>query len=435
MSPGRELRDAIANLSLKTLSLGLERVCRLVVVLASAPVLGQAAFGRFVFASALTSLLALGTDIGLGVWTTRALARDRGDGDAIVLLGASVRALAAIPYAVVVGGIAILAVKGETRAAVALLGVAALANAFVDHVSAILRGYERFAEEAALNGCRALATAMAGLVALVAGRSLVSLCAALVAASLAGCLYGLATLLRFHPLSGLVKRTTRARARELAGVALSQSWPIWIAGLLSLLYFKVDTFFLRFLAGDAELGAYGAAFKLFEGCMILPSIVLSIAFPKLARAHTDARAQRRLERLLAVSLIGLGVAVGAVGFLGARPLVSLLFGAGFGRAVASMRILALGLPLLYLNFGLTHFLLARDLGRATTWLAAMMLAANVALDAALIPRGSGPGAAWATVLSEVALTAASLAVLRMVGPVGRRRRSARGAARTAPKVA
>ncbi|MDP9150471.1 MAG: hypothetical protein M3O36_11105, partial [Myxococcota bacterium] len=65
--PGRELREAIANLSFKMLSLGVERVCRLLVILASAPVLGRAAFGRFVFASAVTSLLANGSDLGLGV--------------------------------------------------------------------------------------------------------------------------------------------------------------------------------------------------------------------------------------------------------------------------------------------------------------------------------------------------------------------------------
>jgi Na+-driven multidrug efflux pump len=68
---------------------------------------------------------------------------------------------------------------------------------------------------------------------------------------------------------------------------------------------------------------------------------------------------------------------------------------------------------------LTHFLVARDLGRVTLWFALMMLALNVALDLALIPRASGPGAAWATVLSEVALTVACVVRLRMVGPRAR----------------
>ncbi|MDP9148847.1 MAG: oligosaccharide flippase family protein, partial [Myxococcota bacterium] len=296
-----------------------------------------------------------------------------------------------------------------------VLGGAALGNGFVDHAGAVLRGYERFDQEARLNGCRALATAIGGVATLVVGRSLVSLCAGLLAASLAGCIYACATMLRFHPVEGLTRNSTKERARSLARSALRQSLPLWIAGLLSLLYFKVDTFFLRVLSGDSELGAYGAAFKLFEGSMIVPSILLSVAFPKLARARGEPLTQRRLERRLALSLMTVGLGLGGVGVLGGAPLVHVLFGAGFGRAVASLRILSLGLPLLYLNYGLTHFLVARDQGRATTWLALMMLVANVVLDAVLIPRRAGPGAAWATVLSELALTAGCLAVFRMMG--------------------
>jgi O-antigen/teichoic acid export membrane protein len=99
---------------------------------------------------------------------------------------------------------------------------------------------------------------------------------------------------------------------------------------------------------------------------------------------------------------------------GGAQLVRIIFGPGFGRAVPSLRILALGLPLLYLNYGLTHFLVARDMQRATSWFALLMLVFNVALDVALIPRASGPGAAWATVLTELALTACCLAALAQV---------------------
>jgi O-antigen/teichoic acid export membrane protein len=421
-APGRPLRNALRNLSLKGLSLGLERVCRLVVVVAAARVLGQATFGRFVFASTVTALLALGTDLGLGVWTTRTLARSRVDGGRVVGVGLALRGLATLPYGFAVAGVAMVAVRGEARAAVALLGVAALVNAFVDHFGAILRGYERFADEAWLNASRAFLTAAAGLVTLTVGHSLAGLCAALAAASLGSCVYGLVTLVRLHPfpasptrspligtLVGALRGTVN---RAVAKIALRESLPIWFAGLLSLLYFKVDTLFLRSMAGDSELGAYGAAYKFFEGAMILPFVLLSVTFPQLARALENPPAQRRLERQIGLLLLALGLFAGAACLLGAAPLVRVVFGDGFDRAVASLRVLSLGLPFLYLNFGLTHFLLARDMGRVTTWLALMMLALNVALDLALIPRRGGPGAAWATVLSEVALTACCLAALR-----------------------
>jgi O-antigen/teichoic acid export membrane protein len=431
------LYGALRNLVLKGFSLGLERGCRLVVSVASAPVLGQAAFGRFVFASTTTTLLALGADLGLSVWTTRALARSGSDGERVVGVGLGLRTLASLPYGLAVAAVAMLTVRGELRSALALLGVAALLNAYTDHFAAILRGYERFADEARLNTSRAVLTAVLGLAALGIGRSLPMLCAGLATASAGSFAYGLRIVLRYHPLSMNGERSGHAfvfgrwsdRSRALAKLALRQSLPIWLAGVLSLMYFKVDTLFMRFMAGDAELGAYGAAYKLFEGTLLVPLALLSVAFPRLARAHGDRPTQRRLERQIGAVLLGIGFLLGAAYTLGKAPIVRLLFGVGFQRAEASLGVLALGLPLLYLNFGLTHFLVARDMERTTTRLALMMLVVTVVLDVALIPRWSGPGAALATVLAEVALTAGCLAALAIQAPLAQRSTSSPTAAR------
>ncbi len=402
------LAKVVYNLSLKALSLGLERGCRLAITVVSAPVLGQAAFGRFVFASTVTAVLALAADLGLGVWTTRSLARGKAHAAEVVRVGLILRALTTVPYALAVVAVALLVGPGEARTAVAVLGVAALFNAFLDHLGAILRGTERFAEEARLNAARALFVVLAGLAALAIGRSLTALCLAIAAASLGAFAYGLVGLVRTYALF-----TPPAQAGPLARAALRESLPIWVAGLLSLLYFKVDTFFLQSLSGDAELGAYGAAYKLFEGAMLLPAVVLAVTFPQLVRAHDDLPLRRRLERRVAGSLLAVGLAVGATFFFARAPLIALIFGERFQRSADSLRVLALGVPLVYVNFGLTHFLVARSRERVNTLLAFVMLVATLALDVLLIPGGSGPGAALATVLAEVLLTVSCLVALGM----------------------
>jgi O-antigen/teichoic acid export membrane protein len=440
MPRARGLREAFRNLSLKALSLGVERVCRIVVVVALAPVLGQVAFGQFVFASTVTALLALGTDLGLGVWTTRSVARACGEGASharsrrgIVHVGLAIRGLAALPYACAVAAVALTTLEGTARVAMGLLGIAALANAFGDHFAAIVRGFERFGDEARFNATRAILLAVAGLVTVTVARSLVGLCAGLAAANVGSLVYGAVLLRRLVP-SRAGGASPRLEARRfdwaLAKAALSQSLPLWLGSLFSMLYFKVDTLFVRSLAGDAQLGVYGAAFKVFEGAMILPSILLSVAFPQLARAHGDAAAQGRLERHLAAVLLGAGLMVGAVCFLGGTPIVRLLFGARFGDAAVSLRVLAVGIPLLFLNYGLTHFLIARDLGKMTQWASVTMLGLNIVLDMTLIPRGGGVGAAWATVLTELGLTAWCLAGLRIATGSPRIPRQVRAAPRT-----
>jgi O-antigen/teichoic acid export membrane protein len=446
MARARGLYEALRNGSLKALSLGLERVCRLVVVVVMAPVIGQVAFGQYIFASTVTALLALGTDLGLGVWTTRSVARASGEGAAtarsrqeIVEVGLAIRGLAAVPYACAVAVVAVTTLEGSARVAMGLLGIAALANAFGDHFAAIVRGFERFADEARLNATRAILLAVAGLVTVTVTRSLVGLCAGLAAANVGGVLVGAALLRRLVPsrppvppvAGGAPQRLAALRLdRSLAKAALSQSLPLWVGGIFSMLYFKIDTLFVRSLAGDAALGVYGAAFKVFEGAMILPSIFLSVSFPRLARAHGDAVAQHRLEKHLATLLFATGLLVGAVCFVGGTPIVRLLFGARFGDAVFSLRVLAVGIPLLFLNYGLTHFLIARDLGKLTQWASITMLGLNVVLDVTLIPRGGGVGAAWATVLTELGLTAWCVAGLRIAAPAPRTPPQVRAASRT-----
>ena len=211
LPPGRgaELREALRNVFIKGTSLGLERGGRFAVVVTSARVLGDAAFGRFVFASTITAIFALGTDLGLGVWTTRALARKPVDPASIVSVGLKVRAYATLPYALAVAAMASLAGRAELAVAVALLGIAALANAFADHFGAIFRGCEHFSDEARMNASRAVLTAVGGITSVVAGRSLVALCIGLASASLGGVAYG-AILLRAERLP---TRLVRSEAR------------------------------------------------------------------------------------------------------------------------------------------------------------------------------------------------------------------------------
>ena len=411
---GSEGRAAFGNLLLKGFSLPIERLLGLVLVLVAAPALGDAAFGRFQFAATVTIMLALASELGLAMWTTRALARRPPDPAParIVGTGLRVKALATVAYALVVALAALAAGPGDTRAALALLAAAAIGTSFIDHYAAVLRGRERFGDETRLNLARALLSTGAGLAGLLGGGGVAALAGGMAAGTVVACAYGQWLVSGRHGLPTPFSRGVFDRA--LARTAVAEALPLWAAGLLSMLYFKGDVVLLRVFAGDAELGAYSAAFRVFEGSLLLPAVVLAATFPPLARAHAagDRARQRRWERTIAAALVGAGALVGAALFAGSGAIVELAFGAAFARAVPSLAVLGLGVPLLYLNYGLTHFLIARDLGRRNLTFAALMLLVNVAANLVLIPGLGGPGAAWATVVTEAALAAACLLALR-----------------------
>jgi O-antigen/teichoic acid export membrane protein len=403
-----ERRLAVANAVIKAASVPIEKVCRLLLMLVAAPALGVAGFGSYQFAFATTAMLAICTDLGMSVWTTRALARDRAAAPTIVATALRLRLIASAPYLVIVAVAALVSGGGAGRT-LALLGMAALLNAGLDYLAAVFRGFERLADEARLNVARALFALITGLAALHLRRSPAALAGGVLAGVTATAAYGIVLLRRRYGLGFQVSQEQRIPGAARA--AFSEAFPLWLATLLSLLYFKGDVIILKIFSTDAEIGAYSAAYKVFEGLMIVPAVILAATFTPLARAKSDPDRQRRWEGALVAVLLALGLLVGGTVYLESQRIVALVYRGGFARAVPSLRVLATALPILFLNFGLTHFLIARDLERRNLVFAAIMLVVNVTANLILIPRVGSTGAAWATLITELALTACCAAAL------------------------
>jgi O-antigen/teichoic acid export membrane protein len=416
-----KLGKAAASLLFKAVSSSLEKACRLLLVFVAAPALGPASFGAFQYASTVAGLLTLCTEFGLGTWTTRALARDAEGGGGIVAAGFRFRMAAVVPYVLLLVSFALAQAPGEARRVCLLLGVAALAGSFVDYIGAILRGYEDFRREAAANALRGVLTVAGALGALHLLGSLVGFASGLTAGAVASAGLGL-WLLRRHartrPVSAGVGSLGSVRSAfddKTPQVALGEAIPMWLAGLLSTLFFRCDVVLVRYFSGDAEVGAYGAAYRVFEAATLLPSIIMAVAFPRLARAHGAASSSpwrwTGLEGRLVVLLAGLGMIMGMVMFAGSARFTGWVFGSGFARSAISLRVLALDVPVLFLNYALAPFLIAR--GRERTYLvfAAMLLVLNVSVNLVAVPRMGGPGAAWATLATDVARALGCIAVL------------------------
>jgi O-antigen/teichoic acid export membrane protein len=291
------------------------------------------------------------------------------------------------------------------------LGVTALARALLDHARAVFRATLRIGDEGKLNAVIALLATVGALGGLYAsGRTMTGFAVGLMAGTLAGAAYGHALFRRHDTRPG---GAPAAFDRRLARRMLREALPFWLAGLFSLAYSRGDVVILRALAGDAEVGAYRAAGNLFELTKNVPLLVLTALFPQLAR---DFRHQRgrlgRAEQTIALGLVAAGIVTGAVlagaaGLIGRRVL-----GPEFARTVPALRILSLALPLLFLNYGLTHFLVARDLGLLHMAFSGLMVPINLIANLALARQMGAAGAAWATLATEAALSVCCLAALR-----------------------
>jgi O-antigen/teichoic acid export membrane protein len=138
--------------------------------------------------------------------------------------------------------------------------------------------------------------------------------------------------------------------------------------------------------------------------------VLAVALPALCRA-----ADRRPLMRVAVPMTACAIAAAALLWAAAGWLVPLVYGARYAAAASTFRILLLSFPLLTLNLALTHQLVGWNGQRAYAAICALALGVNVALNARLIPAWSIDGAAWATLATEVFLTAGCAIALASIG--------------------
>src|SRR5689334_8132922 len=86
-----------SNLAAIASSAAVERGAQLVLVSVAARALGPTHFGRYSFAASVAAILAFTVDLGLTLWTTRALAREPGRGPEVLGTGLRLRLLATLP--------------------------------------------------------------------------------------------------------------------------------------------------------------------------------------------------------------------------------------------------------------------------------------------------------------------------------------------------
>lgn len=178
--------------------------------------------------------------------------------------------------------------------------------------------------------------------------------------------------------------------------------PLGLASVLITIYFQVDSVLLLEIAGAREAGVYGAAYGFLGPLLFLPAAVMSSFFPVLSAVlRPDPVRARRLVQVCAdlMGVIGLSILAGAIALSG--PLVHLIFGPTFARAVGLLPILMIAF--VSMCFGLMAGFLAPllDLQWRLALYSGIGAVANVVLNLLLIPSHGAYGSAWATVATEL----------------------------------
>jgi O-antigen/teichoic acid export membrane protein/glycosyltransferase involved in cell wall biosynthesis len=363
--------------------------------------LGSSDFGSFIFGISLSSIVLVGAGFGMDQYLTREVAADRSLVDRlysniVTLKGAMIVALLGVLAAIVLIG----PYTGETRLAVVLIGIGVGIEMLSFAPQAVVQGYERMHLVAVGLVVQRMVTAIVGIAILLAGGGLIAASLVFLGGSVVGYLVS-DVLMRVR-----VVRPRFALDRSGWIELLKASAPIGASALFFTVLLRLDAALISFLTdGDqAEVGYYGAAYRLVDATMFIGLSVSAAMLPWLAR-------QRRRDAHLVVrgSVLGLKLLtsvllpIGAAYIVFAPDLIEILYGHDFDEAVLPLRLLGVMTVLYGINWYASSLLIARHRPGAFARGIAVVLVANVIVNLFVIPPYGAAGAAAVAAGSGLAL--------------------------------
>jgi O-antigen/teichoic acid export membrane protein len=384
------------NLKFKTISELIARTIQFLFLVALARALGASGFATYSYAVALGFIFSQFSDLGLQLYVTRELALNPARARQVIGTAMAGKAVLMLTSAI---GLVLCLLVGPScpePGTVLTLALATLLASFAEFLHYTFRGFQRLEFEAGLVLTSRLLGPGLCLLGLLAGASLRWVSWAILISNLV-----VAGLGYWALCSWFVRPSLRFSPRAL-GHLLRQTLPLGLAILFSALYTRVPVVLLQSYGIGSSVAWFSAAHRLADPLQLIPAIVMAAVFPAMSAAKGTA-ARRTLGRHALLILLPAGALVGCFGFCNAPKILTLVYGTDFAASAPAFQWLMIALLPAFLNYALTHFLIAAK----GEWLNAsfmlVMLVGDVFLNLWLIPRHGARGSAIATVLSEIGL--------------------------------
>lgn len=359
--------------------------------------LGDVFFGKYSFAITLVSLFAILSDLGMGTLISREITRDKESlSKYFVNVTAIKLAMSILSYALVVVAINSMDYPADTKLAVYILGIYALANAtIISFINPIFRAFENMEYEALVGILQNVITFALGALVMYFNLGFTTLMAVFVAGSLIGLLSGVLIVFKKYTIRGT------ALSLHFSLHFLRSLSPFAMNAVLVCIYVNIDKILLSILRGDAAVGLYSSVKTLVSVMLILSGAFNGAIFPAMVKAFVSNMDTLRYlyeKSFKYLFMISLPIAVGTT--LLADGIITLVLGDGFAGAAAMLQVLVWMLIFMFLNNMTGNMFCSIDKQVVGSTLAGVLVVINVMLNLLLIPPLGGVGTAIAAVATE-----------------------------------
>jgi O-antigen/teichoic acid export membrane protein len=182
-----------------------------------------------------------------------------------------------------------------------------------------------------------------------------------------------------------------------------ESWPVGISIVFNLIYLKGDVIIMSLFRSSAEIGLYGAAYKVLDVLTVIPIIFMSMLTPHLTSSWAEQNREtfsRRIQLAFdALSMMAIPLAVGAL--VVGRPLMVLVSTAAYAESGRYLAILMFGAAAVFWGALFGYSIVAMGLQKKMIWMYAVNAVISLGLYFAFVPTYGAVAAAWVTVYSEM----------------------------------
>lgn len=403
--------------------------------------LGPAGTGQYAFVVALYGFFEIISRYGLGTLLTRDVAADKEQSSRYltnVLILRTLLWLVALPLLGLVtlgyrnvdrlGFLNATGIGATEVQAIALLAVAMLFANWADALSSLFNAFEKLEYPAGLANAIALLKVTLGALVLLLGWGIVGL------AGVSLLMNMVQTVWLYWLVRSTLFRPQWQPDAKLQRWMLMSSGPLMINHLLATIFWRIDVWILRPLAGAASVGLYSVGLKYLDGLNIVPSVFTMAVFPLMSRYARQDEALRAEQgsapaggssllrayvlslRLLVIISLPIAMTITVL----AEPLVWLVGGGQyldvaetwrvFGRTFTvnggsdlALRVIIWSIPLGFVNSVTQYVLIAVHQQHYLTRAFIIGVVFNVVGNLIAIPRLGYAGAALVTILSELSL--------------------------------
>lgn len=196
---------------------------------------------------------------------------------------------------------------------------------------------------------------------------------------------------------------------DVWSLIFQKSWPLAVTITFNLIYLRADTLILSLFKGQAEVGIYGAAYKVIDILTTLPFMFAGIILPVLTASWIDKNIEhfknimQKSFAFFAITTIPLFLGTQLV----AQQTMVLIAGADFASAGNILKILILAIVAIFFNCLFAHGIIAINQQKKLIGVYIFTAITSLAGYLIFIPKYSYFGAAWITVYSELIIALAS----------------------------